>query len=409
MNTHSPLFSIVIPTRNRVNLLQHALRSALRQEFDDYEIVVSDNHSSDKTEQVVRDLAAGTVTYARTPRSVDMADSWEFGLRQTRGRYVTYLSDDDAIHPTLLAKLARAIEKEKVDIIAWPFGGIYYHNSWPDECERNVLRFVNPQRQTLIVESQSIIDELSNCRFTHRLPRFLNSCTSREVIAEITHKLGRVFWPPCPDYTSGVAQLAFRSRLAYLDDLVLLFGVAKESIGVSASSHGEAAQTFVQELRNNNVPILEHVPLKILSPMNYGLDSFLLMYKKLADMLPELRFSWSAYYRTVRNEIVSRNIPGQSSNTEIDEFWRALRQERWNLRWRVRSEITYQNLRKRIPLGSFRELIGVVHGVSWTTARGEEYGFKDIFECSQALDAISSSARDGSERELEVGSSTCAS
>ena len=40
-----PFFSIVMPTRNRANLLKYALRSALQQTFQDYEVVVSDNQS----------------------------------------------------------------------------------------------------------------------------------------------------------------------------------------------------------------------------------------------------------------------------------------------------------------------------------------------------------------------------
>ena len=388
MTRRSPLFSVVIPTRNRANLLRYALQSALHQKFDDYEIVVSDNCSSDNTEQVVRHLATEKVTYVRTPRSFDMADSWEFALSQTRGEYVTYLCDDDAIHPALLEKVAKTIEREKVDIVAWPFGGTYHHRSWPDERERNLLCFVKPPRQTRIIESLSVLDELANCRFTPRLPRFLNSCARRTLIAEIVERVGRVFWPPCPDYTSGVVQLAFRGRLAYLDDLLLLWGVGAESIGASASTQGEAAKAFVEELRNNNVPILEHVPVKILSPMNYGLDSFLFIYKKVAEMLPELEFNWCAYYRLIRNDILGRNAADPNGNKEIDEFWRALNQEDLSLRCRVRADIVYRDIRKRINLGRFRKIIGGGPPPLWT-ARGEEYGFSDIFECSQALDAIS--------------------
>ena len=41
--TGKPFFSVVIPTRNRASLLRYALQTALDQDFDDYEIVVSDN------------------------------------------------------------------------------------------------------------------------------------------------------------------------------------------------------------------------------------------------------------------------------------------------------------------------------------------------------------------------------
>ena len=53
MLSNSPLFSIVIPTHNRGHLLGNALRSALAQDFDDYEIVVVANGCSDNTREVV--------------------------------------------------------------------------------------------------------------------------------------------------------------------------------------------------------------------------------------------------------------------------------------------------------------------------------------------------------------------
>src|SRR6187200_310428 len=48
-----PLFSIVIPTYNRSELVQGAVRSILDQTFDDYEVVVSDNCSQDDTQAVI--------------------------------------------------------------------------------------------------------------------------------------------------------------------------------------------------------------------------------------------------------------------------------------------------------------------------------------------------------------------
>ena len=61
-SSQRPLFSVVIPTRNRGHLLRHALHTALNQTFDDYEIVVSDNNSSDATPQVTRSNRSGLHT-----------------------------------------------------------------------------------------------------------------------------------------------------------------------------------------------------------------------------------------------------------------------------------------------------------------------------------------------------------
>src|SRR5688500_5173934 len=97
-----PRFSIIIPTRNRAHLLQYALQTAVAQTFDDFEVLVCDNNSQDETPSVARGYCDGRVRYVRTDRTLPMPDNWEFALAQSRGEHVTYLPDDDALHPDLL-------------------------------------------------------------------------------------------------------------------------------------------------------------------------------------------------------------------------------------------------------------------------------------------------------------------
>ena len=85
----------------------------MRQDLDDYEIIVSDNHSGDATPEVVRKLGESRVRYARTTRAFSIPDSCEFALSHARGEYVTYLCDDDAIRPLLLQNLADTLRAKR--------------------------------------------------------------------------------------------------------------------------------------------------------------------------------------------------------------------------------------------------------------------------------------------------------
>ena len=80
-----PRFSILMPTRNRAQLLQFALQSALDQPTADLEIVVSDNDSRDDTPAVARRFNDPRVRYVRTPETLAMPDSWEFALSHATG------------------------------------------------------------------------------------------------------------------------------------------------------------------------------------------------------------------------------------------------------------------------------------------------------------------------------------
>jgi len=51
-----PFFSIVIPTHNRADLLYFAVKSFLQQDFGDFEIIISDNNSTDNTKDILKSL-----------------------------------------------------------------------------------------------------------------------------------------------------------------------------------------------------------------------------------------------------------------------------------------------------------------------------------------------------------------
>jgi glycosyltransferase involved in cell wall biosynthesis len=112
-----PLFSIVIPTYNRSELLQGTVRSVLGQSFRDFEVVVSDNCSEDDTRDVVNGFQDPRVRYVRTPHHTAIGDSWEFARGQARGSLVMMLSDDDALVRDALARFAEQHHGRQADFL----------------------------------------------------------------------------------------------------------------------------------------------------------------------------------------------------------------------------------------------------------------------------------------------------
>ena len=80
-----PLFSIVIPTYNRQDLVTYAVESVIQQTFDDFEIIVCDNFSTDKTAMVVGQFKDSRIKYVRTPQHFVIADNWEYSRTQAEG------------------------------------------------------------------------------------------------------------------------------------------------------------------------------------------------------------------------------------------------------------------------------------------------------------------------------------
>jgi glycosyltransferase involved in cell wall biosynthesis len=94
-----PLATIGIPTYNRAESLERALRSALAQDYEALEIVVSDDASTDATEALVRPLAEQEprLRYLRQERNLGHAQNFQALVDAARGEFFMWLSDDDWI------------------------------------------------------------------------------------------------------------------------------------------------------------------------------------------------------------------------------------------------------------------------------------------------------------------------
>ncbi|HWM09615.1 MAG TPA: glycosyltransferase family 2 protein [Solirubrobacteraceae bacterium] len=96
----SPAVSVAIPTFNRRETLRRAVESALAQTHEDLEVVVSDNASTDGTEDLLRELGRdGRLRVVRQPVNRGMVANLDAVLRLTRGDAAMLLSDDDWLDP----------------------------------------------------------------------------------------------------------------------------------------------------------------------------------------------------------------------------------------------------------------------------------------------------------------------
>ena len=107
-----PYFSVIIPTYNRAGLVGLAIDSVMSQEFQDFELVVVDDGSTDNTAEVLADYAqryAGRITILRQENKGPGA-ARNLAMRQAGGRYLALLDSDDIWFPWTLACYREAID-----------------------------------------------------------------------------------------------------------------------------------------------------------------------------------------------------------------------------------------------------------------------------------------------------------
>lgn len=111
-----PLFSIIIPTFNRSDLLVEALDSVRRQPFQDYELIVVDDGSTDDTpstlERYGRDWNGPPLRIFRQENSGQGA-ARNLGIVRATGEYCLFLDSDDLLFPWSLPTIARIIAETR--------------------------------------------------------------------------------------------------------------------------------------------------------------------------------------------------------------------------------------------------------------------------------------------------------
>lgn len=96
--------SAIILTHNRSHLLPQAIKSVLSQTFGDFELIVVDDASEDKTAEVVQSFRDPRVRYLCNPTNMGEGRSRNVGLRAARGDYIGFLDDDDEWLPRKLER-----------------------------------------------------------------------------------------------------------------------------------------------------------------------------------------------------------------------------------------------------------------------------------------------------------------
>jgi len=128
--------SVLLPTRDRLELLRHAVASVRRIDDPDWEVVISDNCSSGDVAGYVASLEDPRVRCIRTPRVLSITDNWNNALEHSTGDYVIMLGDDDALLSNYFTRVRQAIaEFDHPDVIYHNALGYAYPGVIPTEPE----------------------------------------------------------------------------------------------------------------------------------------------------------------------------------------------------------------------------------------------------------------------------------
>jgi glycosyltransferase involved in cell wall biosynthesis len=124
--SNAPRLSIGLPVYNGENYVSESLDALLGQTYTDFELIISDNASSDATEEICRSYAArdSRIRYVRQPANIGAAPNHNFLVQQARGELFKWAAHDDLYAPKLLTRCIEALDERPELVLSHSFMAI---------------------------------------------------------------------------------------------------------------------------------------------------------------------------------------------------------------------------------------------------------------------------------------------
>ncbi len=110
-----PLVSFGLPVRNGAPTIAQAIESVLAQTFEDWELVISDNLSTDGTSEICASFAARDERIRHVPSGRDLSihENFRAAFHHSRGTYFRWHGDDDWLEPTYAERTVAALWQDR--------------------------------------------------------------------------------------------------------------------------------------------------------------------------------------------------------------------------------------------------------------------------------------------------------
>lgn len=231
------VLSVLIPTRNRSQYAVPCVRMLLGSVDNDVEVVVSDNSTDDATEEGLAPfLGDSRLVYVRTKGPLTVHDNFALALQHSRGEYVGFMGDDDAVIASV-GDVARWAKSTGLDAVVGPHLAIYL---WPDvrlglygQRLSGTLRIQSYTGSVTYPESRAELKSV--CRRGGidfgRMPRSYHGIVARRCLEAVKSRAGAYFPGPTPDMSSAAALALVVSRYAWVDAPIFVSGTGMGSAG----------------------------------------------------------------------------------------------------------------------------------------------------------------------------------
>ena len=276
----SPLISIVVPTRNRPQYIRYALESLRLQTFDDFEVIVCDNHTGTSSKPIFETYADERFRYVVPPQPLSMHANWEYAVNQAQGQFVSVLIDKTVLRPHAIAALAAATKTHPADLYSWGNDAFSLSNEASGDTGPGFLVSSEPGKAPAYFDPKAEMKRrlIFNIRLgreggNYSWGKICFGAYSQALIARIKSDSGVLFAPVAPDYTSMAAALRTADSAVDINSPLLVSLVTAVSNGMAFASDAGQAKKFLREY-DPDLAFLKDLPIPDLYASVHNLIGF---------------------------------------------------------------------------------------------------------------------------------------
>jgi glycosyltransferase involved in cell wall biosynthesis len=231
-------FSVLLPTRNRLEYLKFAIASVMQQDYENWEIIVSDNNSEDDVEGYIRSLNDSRIKYFRTQSFVSVTENWNNALEKSTGDYVIMLGDDDCLLKSYFKSYFTLLQQNDFpDMIYNSALNYVYPGVMPGTPQGYLMKFgyasfLVDKKDPYILNKQAAhgyVKEVMNFTLSVNF-NMQHSLVSRSLIKEMQN-YGKFYQSPYPDYYATTSLLIKAERILVVPYPMVVIGVTPKSFG----------------------------------------------------------------------------------------------------------------------------------------------------------------------------------
>ncbi len=251
MRDSNPRFTVIIPTKDRARYTYHTLRTCTEQDYDNLDIVVSDDGSTDDTREVVEEFARKDprIRYASPGARSGMLDNFEYALDQVKPGYVIALGGDDGLMPHGICGMRDVLRETGQEMLCWPTP-VYFYSSPRIPNSQLILNLKGGHLQTgqRVITSRSFLErQAKQFRYVGDIesPMFyVKGVTSTKLVSSVRSRSadGRFYSCATPDGYSGIVLAGEVESYAFSGTPFSLHGVSPTSAGVGYLAGSDEAR-----------------------------------------------------------------------------------------------------------------------------------------------------------------------